>query len=512
LGEHAGFNDLFLPLFDGATLRGMLVVGPFAIRRSTGEDIVQRWYEITSSHGKLTEPGFRAYVAATLSTLTLSEAQLGAFRRLTGCLASLLVSGGSEHALTSELEAARRILPVARYPEKMSDLVREMLDQQGTIAWDAYALSSFGLRKVPAHAVVGLLRARQRERDPLDEELAQDHLWRAAARLCAANKGLICARLGTSGLVFLVDHAGPKSQLSAKLVELATRVRALAKKHGFELFAGVSQPNSSAPLRAQYESASWAAQKALSLGQAIVHGEPQRAPTTSALVGQRAELGESISGEPRLLMPRFDRYVEAVLSHTGYRLEPTLTQLEAAVDRMSEPLLSSGFMDEKGYRELSRSMREAKEHSATVREACAAYRGLVAALVESLNQPVYARQVQSSERALAFIRENLHARLSVAQVARLSGYSADHLSDLLKREQGLPFASLVKKLRVEHALRMLKDTRLSVEEIQNLSGFHNRTYFHRAFKEITGVTPAYCRRHTVTSEAAKNVAHSRYSP
>ena len=37
---------------------------------------------------------------------------------------------------------------------------------------------------------------------------------------------------------------------------------------------------------------------------------------------------------------------------------------------------------------------------------------------------------------------------------------------------------------------MLADTPFGAERIAHLCGFGNRTYFHRAFKQLTGVTPS----------------------
>src|SRR5450432_479084 len=71
LGKHAGLCDLFVPILEGNAVWGLLVAGPFATSRPTSADVMQRWFELTRSQGRLTDPSFSRFLSATLSTLTL---------------------------------------------------------------------------------------------------------------------------------------------------------------------------------------------------------------------------------------------------------------------------------------------------------------------------------------------------------------------------------------------------------------------------------------------------------
>ena len=71
LGTHAGFKDFFLPIGDTREVRRVLVAGPFATSPPTNAEILARWYGITRTRARLSEPAFAQYVYATLSTLTL---------------------------------------------------------------------------------------------------------------------------------------------------------------------------------------------------------------------------------------------------------------------------------------------------------------------------------------------------------------------------------------------------------------------------------------------------------
>jgi YesN/AraC family two-component response regulator len=79
--------------------------------------------------------------------------------------------------------------------------------------------------------------------------------------------------------------------------------------------------------------------------------------------------------------------------------------------------------------------------------------------------------------------------MTVAQVAAAAGFAPAYFSKLLKRKEGVAFERYVRQLRIVRAKQMLADTPFGAERIAHLCGFGNRTYFHRAFKTVTGMTP-----------------------
>lgn len=64
------------------------------------------------------------------------------------------------------------------------------------------------------------------------------------------------------------------------------------------------------------------------------------------------------------------------------------------------------------------------------------------------------------------------------------------------------------RLRVQHAVKLLQETELSVNEIAAASGFDSVIYFNRVFKRVRGVTPKEERkksRENWSFAAAENV-------
>jgi len=56
----------------------------------------------------------------------------------------------------------------------------------------------------------------------------------------------------------------------------------------------------------------------------------------------------------------------------------------------------------------------------------------------------------------------------------------------------------VKRIRLEHAKKLLSDSPYKVERISRLVGYENTKYFYRLFKKEIGMTPAEYRAQSDT--------------
>ncbi len=509
--EHAGWFDLFVPIQDKAGVRGIFVAGSFATSRPTSAELLRRWLALGGSHGRLTDPAFSQYVTAALDTLTLEGAMLGYFERLLSCFAGLVVGEGNPTAFAEEAENLRRELLEARAAEIMWDAARRMTDERTARAWPRHAhatLSRLGMKRTPQHLVVGLLVGRQDEPDPVDDLLRRNALQRACVALSLKMGDVVCGQVGDHGVVFLADYAGSPARTRARLDEVTVRAASAARRFGLKLHAGVSQATelatkikdgdsqaldaASLPLR--YRAALSAADKALSQGLPVVHGEPRPERSAKHLRRLRGKLAESIGERPNLLLPRFNQYIEAIVVHCGYRPEAVRAHLEAGLARLAEPLLASGALDEKSFDELCASMELEAERAETVLGLINPYRRVVSDIESAVAGPTQARQDRSTRRALTFMREHLGEPLTLGQVARAAGFAPDYFSRLFKRNEGMTFEHSTQQLRVERAKQVLDETSLSVDGVRQLCGFQTRNYFHKVFKQAVGLTPIEYRR------------------
>jgi AraC-like DNA-binding protein len=497
LATYAGFWDMFVPVMGPDGIQQILATGPFARKRVTSSDLLDRWRSLSGTHGHLSDPQFAHYVTMTLSTAVLDDRRLRAFRRLMVCFAGLLAGRGDAEALAAEAAALKAELIEARFVERMWDLARAMVDPRVEGIWAspyrAPQLAAFGVTRYPSRVVVGLVGGRQDEPDPLDAFLRRDGFQRASVHLARARGETACGRVGDHGVMFLVPAERSEAKTRARLVQLGERASSIARRQfRLELHVGIGPLTGDAPLSATYQAALAAAERAMSSSVSIVHASSER--PSYALRDLRRQLGELVRERPGNLSARFDRYIEVVSAQSGYRPDVARSQLEAGFERLAEPFLVSGALDEKSFDELCSTLERKAETADTVSELGAAYRDVVRDMDEALQRPVEAHQERSLRRAVTFIRDHISEPLSLSAVARHAGFAPNYFSRLFKRREKVTFERYVRDLRLERAKEMLARTQLSIERVGQLSGFSSNHYFHRVFKRVTSETPRECRQ------------------
>jgi AraC-like DNA-binding protein len=87
-----------------------------------------------------------------------------------------------------------------------------------------------------------------------------------------------------------------------------------------------------------------------------------------------------------------------------------------------------------------------------------------------------------------------NSRLTMADVARMSGISTRYLAQIMRRE-GASFASVLRDRRLDLARRLLCQVdRPSIGEIAKIAGFGNGAQLSRVFRKTIGCTPSAYRR------------------
>ncbi len=97
-------------------------------------------------------------------------------------------------------------------------------------------------------------------------------------------------------------------------------------------------------------------------------------------------------------------------------------------------------------------------------------------------------------KALDYIYNNLHTKISAAGVARYVGMNRPYFSTKFKEEIGIPFNLFVAKTRIETAKNILVMTDYPIVDISNTLHFPSQSCFTQCFKKHTGITPAQYRR------------------
>jgi transcriptional regulator GlxA family with amidase domain len=91
--------------------------------------------------------------------------------------------------------------------------------------------------------------------------------------------------------------------------------------------------------------------------------------------------------------------------------------------------------------------------------------------------------------ALDHARHNLEGDLSIENLAKIACLSARQFSRVFRSETGMTPAKAIENLRLEKARYLLQQSRLSVEQIADETGFGDRERMRRSFVRTFGQSP-----------------------
>jgi AraC family transcriptional regulator len=98
------------------------------------------------------------------------------------------------------------------------------------------------------------------------------------------------------------------------------------------------------------------------------------------------------------------------------------------------------------------------------------------------------------ERALARVFECIHANIDraigVDEIADAAGQSWSHFPRLFRRSVGMSPYQYVVRVRLRHAIELLRSKRFSIAEVAVRSGFADQSHFCRWLKRAFGTSPS----------------------
>ncbi len=169
-------------------------------------------------------------------------------------------------------------------------------------------------------------------------------------------------------------------------------------------------------------------------------------------------------------------------------LRPWFDRLRAefgAVVRMPADGEAAAVFAEAGRRHRRREFRDRLQETELLHHLLVAlYREQVAAT--QTHDPI--------EYGGHYLRDNFRSPLNLKEVAGRCGVSREHFIRAFAKRHGEPPGELLRRLRLEHARRMLRATQMPVQEVALACGFADANTFCRAYRLKYGTTPGAARR------------------
>jgi AraC family L-rhamnose operon regulatory protein RhaS len=113
---------------------------------------------------------------------------------------------------------------------------------------------------------------------------------------------------------------------------------------------------------------------------------------------------------------------------------------------------------------------------------------------QALPQPALSLSTASTHREaveayVAELDKRFFEPAKLDGIARKLGMSRRHFTDLFREVTGSTWSDYVRKLRVEHAKQLLRDSPRSILSIAFEAGFEDLSSFYRAFQNREGLSP-----------------------
>ena len=93
------------------------------------------------------------------------------------------------------------------------------------------------------------------------------------------------------------------------------------------------------------------------------------------------------------------------------------------------------------------------------------------------------------QEAISYVTAHLQEDLSLEEISLHCNVSHYYLSHLFRKETGTTVTAFVKKARIDRAMALLRDPRLTIAEVAYAVGYQDPNYFSKSFRSYVGVSP-----------------------
>ena len=93
------------------------------------------------------------------------------------------------------------------------------------------------------------------------------------------------------------------------------------------------------------------------------------------------------------------------------------------------------------------------------------------------------------KQVLDYIEMHYAEPITVSELAKLCYFSDYHFMRFFKRHMSMTCVEYINNLRLEKSVELFEQGNLSILEVSLSVGFHNLSYFHRAFRKKYHMTP-----------------------
>ena len=92
------------------------------------------------------------------------------------------------------------------------------------------------------------------------------------------------------------------------------------------------------------------------------------------------------------------------------------------------------------------------------------------------------------EELTDYIKEHF-TTVAIQDLTEIFHFQEDYFNRLIKSKTGMTYSEYVQSFRLAEAERLLQSSDLTIDQIAEAAGYHNKGYFYKIFQEKHGMTP-----------------------
>ncbi len=501
VGRQGLFVDLFMPVVTGAGTIGCILTGPFVEEPPSAGEIAAEFERLARRRAGLRDPEFVAFVRATLSTTVLVGPSRTALERFLSTYAALLGERTPASQAFSEFETlwaeAMDHQPEARMWRLASALVDDFESARWRSAFGDSERAALGVSSLP-NQVLALQGVREARNDTPGEGLVHaDAFQRALVRWARAHAGALVGRVGDEGAFLLVHVATRRpAQRRRELSQLARDLARFCQRSlGWEVRIGVGSTDGAAEqLPRCYQQAFEALNVGFQSHERVVFFEDQAEGEAegvhSGFDRHTADLERAFEeGNSRALATSLEAFLQALAWRASFNLEVVHALLECVMGRLVRMVRARGLIGGSALTALWQRYQTEAAKLQLWHELSLLFERTVLELAAAFVDRRYGDRVARLERAGAYVARNYKEPLTLAGLARRSGFSPSYFSTLFKEHHGLGFERYLAEARLRRARELLRAGDLPLHRIATECGFQSYFHFAKTWRRLVGSTP-----------------------
>ncbi|HEY5040099.1 MAG TPA: AraC family transcriptional regulator, partial [bacterium] len=184
-----------------------------------------------------------------------------------------------------------------------------------------------------------------------------------------------------------------------------------------------------------------------------------------------------------------NEYVVQILAHSAGRPENVRLHFFYVFGQIVDILRKRSPAENQNFLFIFKKLEGELQEMGTIADLITVFRESLKRLIAMTLKPLEASQSIRLEGVRKYIDENFSQNLKLEKVARDNGFSVSVFGRGFKKVMGMSISAYLRKVRLEHAKKLLSSTRLPITQVSQECGFNNLQYFFDVFKRSTGKTP-----------------------